>query len=592
MSKRKPRDVGNGLLAASFTETAILAVTRPHPLLGMVEMTGAREFSEDQDRGVEARVRAYRAHLASDASAALQLLSNKPVTLEADLTTRGSGLAWTARSAGPVSVRFRGRLQRPPYAEITDIQPPQPIPQDTLIDVHGPVLTLRSAALTAGATITASSPAGQVGWVQVGGDFECHAPGRTSSELSLTVDLQVDGGLRFPRGGTHVVAATVGDLCDRAIHAARAYALGCCALDVAEDQTCVVTDHRLLPLSWTRDAYFIVLPLLLHGETGSVEEDVVRRHLNWLFGPARSEGPWMRSHLTGGQVKDPGLQADQQLYPVLELVDFRRRFGHWPSTDLPHWQRGIEAAFRDLVISPETDLLVSQENPADDPAEYPHNFSTQILFSEVLSRLGQVADELGLDGAEVRRRAHRVRGQTKALFQVDSPSGRPAYAYEVDASDGYRLYADANDLPTALAAAWGFCSPEDPAWRTTMEAAFDPAGPYALRGPFGGLGSVHTEGVWGLGLIQELIFARAVGDGERQARVLGTLEELMSEEGMLPETADPLTGEWLSRHWFGWPGAALACVLSSNDLRPQPNGPNHYKEIVPPRLTPQGRSSE
>ena len=44
----------------------------------------------------------------------------------------------------------------------------------------------------------------------------------------------------------------------------------------------------------------------------------------------------------------------------------------------------------------------------------------------------------------------------------------------------------------------------------------------------------------------------------------------MSDDGMLPETADPESGEWLSRHWFGWPGAALACVLSSGDLRPQP----------------------
>ncbi|CAH0202182.1 hypothetical protein SRABI83_01931 [Arthrobacter sp. Bi83] len=569
MSNRKPRDAGNGLLAASFTENAILAVTRPHPQVGMIEVTGAREFSEDHDRGVEAQVRAYRGHLASDASAALQLFSDTPVTLEADAYTAGAGLAWTARSAGVLSVRFRGRLQRPPYAEITDIEPPQPLPQDTVFEIDGPVLALHSAALSARATITASSPAGSVGWVEVAGGFECQAPGGTSTELSLSLELQVDGGLRAPRGGTHVVPVTTGNLADRASQAARAYALGCCALDITEDQTCVVTDHRLLPLSWTRDAYFIVLPLLLHGKPGSVEEDVLRRHLNWLFGPARSGGSWMRSHLTGGEVKDPGLQADQQLYPVLELVDFRRRFGRWPSTDLTHWQRGIGAAFNDLVISPETGLLVSQETPADDPAEYPHNFSTQILFSEVLSRLGEVADELGLDGADLTRKAGEVREQSKALFRVDTASGEAAYAYEIDGNEGYRLYADANDLPTALAAAWGFCSPDDPAWRTTMEASFDPAGPYALAGSFGGLGSVHTGGVWALGLVQELIFARTIVDDERQTHVANVLEDLLSEDGMLPETADPETGEWLSRHWFGWPGAALACVLSSNDLRPQ-----------------------
>jgi hypothetical protein len=592
MRNRKPRDAGNGLLAASFTEKAILAVTRPHPQAGMIELTGAREFSEEHERGIEAQVRAYRAHLANDASAALQLFSDAPVTLEADANATGPGLAWTARSSRALSARFHGRLQRPPYAEITDIQPPQRLPQDTTFEVNGPQLTLRSAALSADATITASSLAGSVHWAEIDGAYECHTPAGITGELSLSIEIQVAGGLRVPRGGTHVVAATDGDLCNRASQAARTYALGCCALDITEDQTCIVTDHRLLPLSWTRDAYFIALPLLLHGKPGSVEEDVLRRHLNWLFGPARAQGPWMRSHLTGGQIKDPGLQADQQLYPILELVDFRRRFGRWPSTDLTHWQRGITAAFKDLVVSPETGLLVSEENPADDPAEYPHNFSTQVLFSEVLSRLGETADELGLNGADFSRKARKVREQSKALFRVDTASGGTAYAYEVDGNGGHRLYADANDLPTALAAAWGFCSPEDTAWRTTMEAAFDPAGTYALAGPFGGLGSVHTGGVWALGLVQELIFARAVSDDERQTRVLGTLEELMSQDGMLPETADPFTGEWLSRHWFGWPGAALACVLGSNDLRPRPLGRTHSEEVVAAGLTAQDRSSE
>lgn len=571
MRSRKPRDVGNGLLAASYTAGAVLAVTRPHPRFGMVELTGAREFSEDRDRGVEERVRAYRDHLASDASAALRLLSDSSVTVEADASAAGPALAWTVRSSAAISVQFRGRLQRPPYAEITDIAPPTPILQDTTAEPDGPMLTVRSDALRATATITASSPDSPVSWTQTADGFECRIPaGQTTAEMSLTVDLQAHGAPRAPGGGPHVVPLMAGDLATRTTCAARAYALGCCALDVKDDQTCVVTDHRLLPLSWTRDAYFIMLPLLLHGEPDSVEEDVLRRHLNWLFGPARADGPWMRSHLTGGQVKDPGLQADQQLYPVLELVDFRRRFGRWPSPDLPHWRRCIGAALDDLVVSAETGLLVSEENPADDPAEFPHNFSTQVLFCEVLGRLGHVADELGLDGAEVSRRAIEVREQTKALFQVEAAPGHLAYAYETDGEGSHRFYADANDLPTALAAAWGFCTPDDPAWQATMEAAFDPEGPYTVAGRLGGLGSQHTAGVWALGLVQELIYARAVGDAERQQRLLGVLEELVSEDGMLPETADPASGEWLSRHWFGWPGAALACVLTSGDLRPQP----------------------
>ena len=363
MTNRKPRDLGNGLLAASFTQSAILAVTRPHPGAGMVELTGAREFIEASDRGVEARVRDYRRHLASDASAALRLLSEAPLTLEADALTRGADLRWTARSDGPVVVQFRGRLQAPPYAEITDIAPLSPMPQDTTFELDGPVLTLRSATLGATATIMVSSPGASAAWVQSSEGFDFSVRGGPATDLSLVVGLQVDGGVRTPRGGTLVVPTVAGDLGVRTGQAARAYALGCCALDVAEDQTCVVTDHRLLPLSWTRDAYFVVLPLLLHGEPHSVEEDVLRRHLTWLFGPARAEGPWMRSHLTGGRVKDPGLQADQQLYPVLELVDFRRRFGQWPSADLMHWHQGIRAAFDDLITSPESGAACERGEP-------------------------------------------------------------------------------------------------------------------------------------------------------------------------------------------------------------------------------------
>ncbi|GAB4098097.1 glycoside hydrolase family 125 protein [Sinomonas halotolerans] len=568
MTPRKPRDVGNGLLAASFTAKEVLAVVRPHPHLGMVELTGAREFAEGTDRGVEARVRDYRRHLADASSAALVLESDAEVELKADTAAPSPGLTWTARSEGPLTVRFRGRLQRPPYAEITEIAPPEFLAQDTVLEADGPVLTLRSAGLGAVATVRASSPSGAVAWVRTGEGAECRAEG-AAAQLSLTVEFTVDGGVPAPRGRAHLVAPSPGSLAARTHAAAVQYALGCCALDVADGMTCVVTDHRLLPLSWTRDAYFVVLPLLLQGEPGSEEEDVLRRHLNWLFGPARADGPWMRSHLTGGQVKDPGLQADQQLYPVLELVDFRRRFGHWPSPDLGHWRAGIEAAFADLVADPATGLLVSEETPADDPAEYPHNFSTQVLYAEVLTRLSTVADEMGLDGAELAQRAQQVRKRTKELFLVDGPAG-PAYAYETDGTGQYRLYADANDLPAPLAAAWGFCAADDPAWRSTMETAFNPDGPFTVAGRLGGLGSVHTAGVWALGLVQELLYARTIGDSSRQERVLATLGELVSEDGMLPETADPETGAWLSRDWFGWPGAALAAVLASEDLRPQP----------------------
>jgi hypothetical protein len=97
-----------------------------------------------------------------------------------------------------------------------------------------------------------------------------------------------------------------------------AYVLACCAIPVGS-ATCLVTDHRILPLAWTRDGYFAARALLAWTTATRNPEParLVRRHLAWLFEVAgRPEGWWARSHLVGGQRKDQAFQLDQQLYPL------------------------------------------------------------------------------------------------------------------------------------------------------------------------------------------------------------------------------------------------------------------------------------
>jgi hypothetical protein len=48
---------------------------------------------------------------------------------------------------------------------------------------------------------------------------------------------------------------------------------------------CIVTDHRLLPLSWTRDAYYQAALLLSCLDVTASGSDVVGRHLSWLWVP-------------------------------------------------------------------------------------------------------------------------------------------------------------------------------------------------------------------------------------------------------------------------------------------------------------------
>ena len=60
------------------------------------------------------------------------------------------------------------------------------------------------------------------------------------------------------------------------------YVTGCTLLRVAPGEACLLTDHRLLPLSWTRDAYYEALLLLAAG--GPEHLGIVADHLRWLFG--------------------------------------------------------------------------------------------------------------------------------------------------------------------------------------------------------------------------------------------------------------------------------------------------------------------
>ncbi|MBW3604494.1 MAG: hypothetical protein KY460_06185 [Actinobacteria bacterium] len=76
-----------------------------------------------------------------------------------------------------------------------------------------------------------------------------------------------------------------------------AYARACCTLPTATG-TAVVTDHRILPLSWTRDAYYAVAALVAADATEANE--LLLAHLHWLFAAERLDGAWGgRTYRTG-----------------------------------------------------------------------------------------------------------------------------------------------------------------------------------------------------------------------------------------------------------------------------------------------------
>ena len=92
-----------------------------------------------------------------------------------------------------------------------------------------------------------------------------------------------------------------------------------------------------------------------------------------------------------------------------------------------------------------------------------------------------------------------------------------------------------------------------------MIFAFSDANPGWFPGARSGLGSAHTPGAWTLGDVQAWAYARILGDRVASDAALTRLEEVAFADGMLPEAYGANDGARV-RHWFAWPGAALAAL--------------------------------
>jgi uncharacterized protein len=572
----KPLDVGNGLVCASFgLDGGWLSLGTVHPTRGFVELSGLPPFDEAW-RGDAAATRRYRGWMTEDRFAFLAIDDPDSGPIRPDATDpirpawRAPELevaAWAlpgSRSivqrwrggAGARRVRFAGRLDKPTLAEITEVNPPADISGPTRLTADGGRLVVVAPHLPAAAVVEASSGS----WVI---DEDSVWLEGASAELTLRCALaptadpppvaDADAPISTRAAEPPGVSALPGELRD-IVDRALAYVRGCTALELAPGERAILTDHRLLPLSWTRDAYYQALFLLATSEPDDVKR--VADHLRWLWRRCeRPDGHWLRSHHADGRRKDHAFQADQQLYPLLELADFWRSAGALPEG--VDWAAAVPQAWRATLaaVDPATGLIASAETAADDPAVAPFIASAQVLWWAAAMRAAELAEQvpIGLDPSALRAVAEQVREAFDRHIVAD---GRWAYAVD---GGGLRIdYHDANDLPTALAPLLGFCGADDPAWRATMAFAFSEANPGFVPGESGGLGSAHTPGPWPLGEIQAWIHARIIGDEASAGRSLARLVAWSFADGMLPEA---LASSGPIRHWFAWPGAALAGLV-------------------------------
>lgn len=601
----KPLDCGNGRVAASVTpEGAVLALGGYHPLHGHAGFVAQRPFP-DRDRGDAQSVRAYRAAMAARQAFGFGLATAQHwdlvgvrciagldptahlrqgrvravVTTTAPESAHGIVQRWRLRLTDGPPTRFPYRLSgglwvgRSAMTELTEggviDQPPAAI----VAQAHGGTLTVTNPAVPVAVAITgvpdATWQARADGPVDASFDavVELHPDTDVTVVLTWALGLDLESAIRraralrrLPRGRAtdgvvsrrdrwpalpRSVPVSVRPLVRRGL----AYARECCTLPAAAG-TAVITDHRILPLTWTRDAYYAVAALAAAGTTDA--GNLLLGHLHWLFAVERRDDAWGRAYLPNGRVKDPAFQLDQQCYPLLELAEALRRWPH--ERRLAPFVDAVPAVLRAIRArrAPTAELFGTEETPADDPLRLPYHFSSHVLLWHTLHRLAGALADGGLA-----QMADEVAAATREHFTVRHRE-QTLFAYAVDLAGGRRIYHDANDLPTALAVDWGFCDADDPAWRATMAFAFSTDNTAWTPGRYEGLGSDHTPGAWPLGDVQELAYRHAVSDFVRERQVLHRLVATAAWDGALAEARDPDSGAIVSRHWFAWPGVALA----------------------------------
>lgn len=355
------------------------------------------------------------------------------------------------------------------------------------------------------------------------------------------------------------------------------YILANCSLHTASNSVCIITDHQVLPLGWTRDNYYqIALVQEVYRRVDDLVaapyrdqwrdrmHEVLSKHLVWVFQASRPQGYWGRSYLAHGQILHDVFQLDQQCYPLLELAEFYEAFGDENGL-VSKLAKHVDGVLDTIMQYKDENhwLFQTQETPGDDEVVFPYHFSSHVLLYHTLQKLAHMQESISGIQTPVARWAADVKADTLKEFTT-TLNGKPIYAYLASLKGDYQFYHDANDIPSAYAPLWGFCSAKDQAWLNLFAfglSSENQEGYYPGR--YGGLGSVHTRNAWPLGDSQQLIFAILTNNEELKKHTVERLLETVQWDGLYAEAVDQDSGKVTSKHWFSWPGSMISRAFLS-----------------------------
>lgn len=272
-------------------------------------------------------------------------------------------------------------------------------------------------------------------------------------------------------------------------------------------------------------------------------------------------------------------------------------------------------------------LIKTDETPGDDEVKYGNLYSCNLLTWYTFVRLAELLGQKefteqaeALSGLNLLGRAQNIRANMlekmvkavqlgeseKEVFSYDCGFDGPELSTELK----HVIYADGNDIPTLMTKKWNFVEGVEPKyldiWHNTMQWMFDGKANGILKPPtqpqkldkqgnkiekkienkarktfwmgdrLYGLGSVHSEGPWPLGIYQEYRYYTTcveanekaqnsfmlVPDAKEKAqKAWEKIEAVYQWDGTFSEAVDAHTGNVTSKAYFSWPGSMIAGAI-------------------------------
>ncbi len=219
----------------------------------------------------------------------------------------------------------------------------------------------------------------------------------------------------------------------------------------------------------------------------------------------------VHSRYINGIVLEPGLQLDQVCAPLRALHSYVSTTNDLSVLYDRRVQTGVNTMRQTLTAQghPEVALFETLLLPSGEPSRYPYVCYSNILVWRALRDIAWLYDRIrDTDRAiEADVLAERVKAAIQTHFVVDGPFG-PMYAQSVDLHGNYEV----GDDPTGsiqLAAYHGFCSQDDPVYRSTVRWIHSEHNPRSGCGlPFASPFACREAGPSVVGAVNDLLTGR------------------------------------------------------------------------------------